>query len=318
MEREEKTTKNVFTHPFVVCAVALLCCLLWGSAFPCIKIGYTLFSIASTDTASVILFAGVRFTLAGVLVILIGSALRKKILRPQRASWGKIFLLALAQTSVQYTFFYIGLAHTTGVKSSVVGATSAFFCILVAAFLFRQEKFTVGKAVGCLLGFSGVVLVNINGFSFDFTFLGEGFILFANLSYAFSAAMIKEFSKKEDTFALSGYQFFFGGIMLVAIGLCLGGRLTAASPFALPMLFYLAVVSAVSYTLWGMLLKYNKPSHVAAYGFMNPVFGVILSALLLKEEVNWLFCCIALLLITAGILYINLLEPYIRRRKGLD
>jgi drug/metabolite transporter (DMT)-like permease len=95
----------------------------------------------------------------------------------------------------------------------------------------------------------------------------------------------------------------------------LGGRLTAASPFALPMLFYLSVVSAVSYTLWGMLLKYNKPSHIAAYGFMNPVFGVILSALLLKEQVNWLFCCIALLLISAGILYINLLEPYLLKRK---
>ena len=46
----------------------LVCCLLWGSAFPCIKIGYKLWNIESGDVWSIILFAGTRFFLAGVLL----------------------------------------------------------------------------------------------------------------------------------------------------------------------------------------------------------------------------------------------------------
>ena len=54
---------------------AIFCNFLWGSAFPCIKIGYHLFQVSANDSASQILFAGTRFTLAGILVILIGSFL---------------------------------------------------------------------------------------------------------------------------------------------------------------------------------------------------------------------------------------------------
>ena len=50
----------------VVMLLALVCAMLWGSAFPCIKIGYGLFRVASGDAAGQILFAGIRFTLAGI------------------------------------------------------------------------------------------------------------------------------------------------------------------------------------------------------------------------------------------------------------
>ena len=58
---------------------ALLCCLLWGSAFPCIKIGYRLFEVDAADTASQILFAGCRFTLAGILAAGIGPICSRSI-----------------------------------------------------------------------------------------------------------------------------------------------------------------------------------------------------------------------------------------------
>lgn len=70
--------------------VALLCCALWGSAFPCVKIGYQMFAIEADQVAAQILFAGCRFTLAGILTILIGSILQKKILIPKKESWGNI------------------------------------------------------------------------------------------------------------------------------------------------------------------------------------------------------------------------------------
>lgn len=305
-------------NPIVVCFLATIACLLWGSAFPCVKIGYDLFLIDTSHTSTVLLFAGLRFTLAGILVILFGSAIKRKLILPRKTSWGKIGLLCLTQTVLQYAFFYIGLANTTGVKASVVEATNVFIAILIAAFLFRLEKFKLLKALGCLVGFAGVVLINADGLNFDFSLTGEGFILISTVSYAFSSALLKIFAQKEDAVLLSGYQFFFGGLILSVLGIYFGGRITAFSFPACAMLFYLAVISSVAYTLWGLLLKYNPPSAIAAYGFMNPVFGVILSAIFLREEVNPFICIFSLILISAGILLINLFgekSAFYKRKK---
>ena len=74
------TQKNFLSNPVVVLFGALICCALWGSAFPCIKIGYKMMHIASSDTASQILYAGCRFTLAGILAVFLGSLTQRQFL----------------------------------------------------------------------------------------------------------------------------------------------------------------------------------------------------------------------------------------------
>ena len=272
-------------HPAVIGLLAVFCCVLWGSAFPCIKIGYRLFSIASEDTGSVILFAGIRFAMAGVLVLLAGSALQKQLLVPKAAEYKKILILSLLQTSVQYAFFYIGLAHATGVKGAIITGSNSLLSILVASLIFHQEQLTFFKAAGCLLGFAGVAIANISGggMDLDFTLRGEGFVFFSALSYAFSSVLIKKYSQDSNPVMLSGWQFFVGGLTLSTLGLLMGGRLTECSGLAFTMLLYLALLSAAAYTIWGILLKYNPVSQVAIYVFSNPVVGVLLSALFLGE-----------------------------------
>ena len=198
----------------VVMLLALVCAMLWGSAFPCIKIGYELFRVASGDAAGQILFAGIRFTLAGILAILFASGQAKHILLPKPKSLHMILLLALAQTICQYLFFYLGLAHTTAVKGSILNPASNFFAILIAVFLFRQERFSVRKIIGCIVGFAGVLLINLGGLSGlgGFQFNGEGFLLISAISSGFSTVLIRIFSQKENPVVLSGWQFFFGGI----------------------------------------------------------------------------------------------------------
>ena len=149
--------EELFKKTPVVLLGALICCALWGSAFPCIKLGYQYMNINAADTAAQILYAGCRFTLAGVLAIIIGSLLQKKLLYPDMAAIPKVLWLSLLQTVLQYLFFYIGLAHTTGVKASIVEGMNVFVAILVAGYLFRQEKVTAPKMAGCLIGFAGVV-----------------------------------------------------------------------------------------------------------------------------------------------------------------
>lgn len=135
---------------------AMLCCLLWGSAFPCIKIGYGLWNIESADTSAQILFAGMRFVLAGILAVIFGSLLEGKFIKPEKGCAGKIVWLAMLQTVIQYLFFYIGLAHTSGVKASIIEAVNVFVAIIVSGFIFHQENVTAKKMLGCLVGFAGV------------------------------------------------------------------------------------------------------------------------------------------------------------------
>ena len=155
--------KSLLTKKIVVLPLTIFCCLLWGSAFPCIKLGCRFSAVSSDDTASQIFYAGLRFTLAGILALILGSIIERKLLVPKISALEKAAKLSLFQTILQYTFFYIGLSRSTGMKSSVITASNVFLSILVAALVFRTEKLTLRKIVGCLIGFSGVLLINLGG-----------------------------------------------------------------------------------------------------------------------------------------------------------
>lgn len=141
----------------------LVCCALWGSAFPCIKIGYGLFGIPAHDSASQLLFAGLRFTLAGMLVIVGMSVAQRRPLVPQARDIKPICILSLFQTIGQYFFFYLGLSRASAMSSSIIEASANFLAILFAALAFRTEKLNTAKVLGCVLGFAGVALVNLSG-----------------------------------------------------------------------------------------------------------------------------------------------------------
>ncbi|MGN1382281.1 MAG: DMT family transporter [Eubacterium sp.] len=296
----------------VVLAGTFTSCFLWGSAFPCVKIGYRLFSIGAGDTASQMLFAGIRFTLAGILVILFGSLMEKRFLRPRRGSAGTIVILSLFQTTGQYFFFYIGLAHASGVNSSIIIGSGTFIAILIAAFLFRTEKMTWRKTLGSLLGFAGVMMVELRGsgtLHFHFSLLGEGCVLLSTVMAGLSTSYMKQAGQREDPTVLSGYQFLAGGLMLTAYGFLRGGQLQSSSAgwSGLLLLLYMAFISAAAYTIWSILLKFNPVSRIAVFGFMNPVIGVLLSAVLLGESGQAFRLSVlgALALISAGIIIVN-------------
>lgn len=301
--------KNILTKTWVVAALACICCILWGSAIPTIKTGYRLLEVDTADTASQIVFAGVRFALAGLLVLLFASVKERKLMAPDRSTLKYAVPVCLAQTVGQYFFFYIGVAHTSGVKGGIITGLGNFIAILLACLIFRNEKMTGRKMLGCILGFAGVVIINLMGNSLDmgFTLTGEGFVLLAQLAYGVSTVLINIFSKKVSPVILSGTQFFIGGILLFVIGRCMGGHLDHIPAMGAVLILYLALVSAVAYTLWSVLLTYNDVSKVAIFGFVNPLCSVILSALVLGE-VKQAFnagSLIALMLVCVGIYVVN-------------
>ena len=290
---------------------AFFCCVLWGSASPAIKIAYSLFRIGPEDTASRIMLAGARFMIAGAMTIVFGSVLAGKPLIPKRKSWRKIAVLSMFQTVGQYYFFFMALANISGVRGSIINASGNFLAILFAAYIFRFEKMTVRKILGCLVGFSGIIMILggvqalLDGGAMSLA--GEGAMLTAALFYAASGCLIKVFSRDENPVVLSGYQFLIGGTILFAIGSVMGGSLVFYSASCAWNLLYMGFISAGAYTLWGVLLKYNPVSRVSILGFINPVIGVLLSALFLGEggEAFSLSGLLSLLLVSAGIIIVN-------------
>ena len=310
MTRERTNRPFLGTLPGLILG-CLVSCGLWGSAYPCVKIGYELFGITGSDVASRLVFAGTRFTIAGIMVVVGVSLAQRRALLPAKRDLGAIGILALFQTVLQYFFFYGGLSHAAGVTSSIIGAAAYFFAILFAALIFKTESLTRKAVIGCAIGFAGVVLVNLGGSgdtAFSFALNGEGFILLSSVAGAISTCFIAVLGHTHDSVLLSGWQFVTGGVVLLGCGLAMGGSLCPISPGpAFALILYMGFISAMAYTLWSRLLAANPVSRVSIFGFMTPVFGAAMSAVLLGETdaVNPLFALIALALVSAGIVIVN-------------
>lgn len=300
--------KNILTKSWVVILIAFICSALWGTAFSGVKIGYDKFGIEAADWSSQMIFAGTRFAIAGIMTILAGSLAAKKLLLPTKSSIPKIAMISLFQTVLQYFFYYIGLAHTTGVKAAVIVAAKVFAAILISSLIYRLEKLTMRKIIGCILGFSGIIIINMNGLKsgLNFRLLGDGFILISTIANGFSSVLIKKYSSNENPVLLSGWQFLFGGLIMAIIGLACGGNIGNITVNSVTILLYLAFVSAAAYSLWAMLLKYNPVSKVSVFGFMNPVCGVVISSIVLKESGSiGIHALAALALVCLGIFIVN-------------
>lgn len=108
--QESTPSGSLLSRTPVVALLAMLCCALWGSAIPCIKIGYELLAVDTGSVPSILVFAGLRFTIAGFIVLAAYTAIERRLPRVPRASWGMVARLSLAQTVVQYMFFYVGVS----------------------------------------------------------------------------------------------------------------------------------------------------------------------------------------------------------------
>lgn len=304
-------------NPVVICVLALLCCALWGSAFPCIKIGYEWMEIEGTG--SQILFAGYRFFLSGILTFLLGCLLEKRILRMKRENFGVIFRQGVLQTTIQYVCFYIGLAHTTGAKGSIINASNAFVSIVAAHYMIRSERMTWKKGLGCVLGLAGVVLVNLEpgGFGGGFHFLGEGMVLLCTIAYGVSTVLLKLISDRESPMTITAYQTLIGSALLIVTGWLLHGDVGAFTWKSAALLFYMALLSTVAFSLWTLLLKYNPVGKVAVYGFTIPIFGVLLSGILLGETIFSVKYLAALLLVSGGVILVNRNDTVKRKRNDV-
>ena len=295
-----------FGNPAAAVGMAVVCNVLWGSAFPFIKMGYRLFAIDATDTASIMCFAGVRFMLSALLVYAGGTALRRG---PLPMPKGKNLLsccgLGLWQTAAQYTFYYSAVALLTGAMGGILNSTQSFMGVILAHFLYgKADRMTPRKAIGCALGFSGVLVATLGNHG-----SGSGWgvvcMMAATIIFTLSGPWNKSVTKKADSFAVCFINLFVGGLALFVLGTVLGGSLHVQSALAVVVMLYLAFICGAGYVLWALLMKNNPVSRIAIFGFVNPVVNVLLSAVLNGEPLfRWQYLA-ALVFVCVGIWLVN-------------
>ncbi|MEG1255431.1 DMT family transporter [Clostridium sp.] len=293
-----------YTNRKNIILLAILCCALWGSAYPAIKGGYSLFNIASNDIPSKLVFAGYRFMLAGIFVLILQLISKKDIFNFSKKQVGQVALLGITQTTLQYIFFYVGLAYTTGVSGAIINGTGTFFSIVIAHFIYKNDRLNFNKILGCIIGFLGVVIVNLNGGSLagsSFTIRGEGLVMLAAFTLSASSIYGKKITQSQDAAIVTGYQLLIGGIVLTILGLGFGGSLSGFTIKSTSLLIYMALLSSVSFVVWSELLKYNKVGIIAMFNFSIPIFGSLLSAIFLGENIFDIKILVALVLVCLGI-----------------
>lgn len=300
---------NIWTNKYFVALMAVIACILWGSAFPVLKISYAELQIGPSDVSARMLIAGARFLLAGLLVFLMQSSMLRQSIKVKRENLLPLLVLGLAQTGLQYCFFYNGVAAVSGIKSAILNSVGNFFVVVFAHFIYADDRLNPGKVLGLILGFGGIVLVNWHpgtAMGWSFALRGEGFLILAGLTSVVATFWAKNLGQRINPITVNAYQLTLGSLLLVVMGLptLLNGGLTP-TPLFWVLFFYSALLSAAAFSIWYLLLKHNKAGEVAIYRFVIPISGAMLSAILLPGERLSLSALVALLLVAGGIAAVN-------------
>lgn len=300
------TKERFWKNPLAVAGIAVLCTLLWGSAFPCIKLGYEWFHIQNGDVPSMLLFAGGRFWGAGMIVLVIGLLQRRQPMLLRRSDLLPVGTLAFFQTFLQYLLLYIGIIHVSGTKSSLFTSLSAFGSVFLSAMFFRSDRLTASKIIGCLIGIGGIVIMNVGGSFGGFLLLGDGLVILSNLSGAAGNVVSKKIAAGRDPVQISAWQLLIGGSGLILTGRLLGGQLVFYDARCWWILLYLAAMAGIAFMLWTTLLFYNDVSRVAVFNLLIPVFGTMWSGIFLGENIFTPINLLSLALVCTGIFAVNL------------
>lgn len=274
----------IFQRPAWVVVFALTAAIAWGWAFPLIKVGFSAFGITADMTGSKMLFAGIRFAAAGLIVLSVARSNGRSFTTSKLIDWRFILAFALMNTTLHYFFFYVGMSHSEGSRAAILNSLSTFLVVLLACACFKSDKLTSRKILGCIIGFSGILALNLGGAeSGHFTWLGDGMIILNAICGACANLMTRGLSRRIDVFVGTGYSLTIGGFLLIIPGLLFGGTLPHVNMLGIVCLILLIAISAVGFTLYNKLLSCNPVGKVAIYNSLIPIVGAVTSCLCLGE-----------------------------------
>ncbi len=282
----------------------LIVMLFWGSLFPFIKIGYKVFNINTENIAEILIFASLRFIVCGMIVCLFAYFFKLKIEKPKRKSIFNICLMGVFAIVLHYGFTYVGLSMTDSSETAIL---KQFAPLLFACFSFlfvKDEKFSVTKIMGALIGFCGIIAINTGSSSSGFS-LGDILILSASVCTVVSMVISAKSSKGNSPFWITGISQLFGGVVLFIIASAAGGKIPVFTFKAVLVFAYICAASIIGYTLFYYVQRTAELSKLFIIKFAEPLFACVFSAILLGEDIFKLQFLAAIILIFTGIILGN-------------
>ena len=281
--------------------MSLLVMALWGSLFPCVKIGYSTWGIDASSVPDILMFAAVRFVLCGGLLCLFAVSRRKTIPLPAAKSIGGMIWVGVFAIVLHYACSYIGLSTTDSSKTALLKQSGVLIYVCFSFLFFQDEKFSIYKIVGAIIGFLGIAAINVSKTSWSFSF-GDILILSASLCTVVSNVISKKSVQNSAPVWITGISQLFGGLVLLATSLALGGRIPQISPEGFLVFGYICTASIASYILWYRVQKSDALSKLFIIKFAEPLFACVFGAVLLGENIFKVQYLAAFILVSAGIM----------------
>lgn len=296
--------ESIFKKKRNVVIIAIFYTFLWGLCFPLVKLCMSEFDVIESDMSKC-LVAGIRFTLSGLGLTVYSFIKSGRTALLKKKAILSVTLYGVLATSLQYAFTYVGLSKVDGAKGAIFDQLCVFIIVIVGGLFLKNDKLTPIKLLGCALGFIGVLAISTEKMSLTFTVGGELMMTFAALCQAGSYFIATLSADKISAFKLVGYGQLTGGALLSIFALTAGGRIDTLSTKGIVILIALALFSAVAYVLSLIPLKYFPASEVSVFNLLITVFGVVLSGIVLGENIFRINYLISLSLICAGISLVN-------------
>lgn len=243
--------------------------------------------------------------MAGLLTYIYFFLFNKEKVERDKINFKFIIILALIQTTLQYSTYYIGLSNTLGSLAAVIQASNAFITVIISVILIADEKLTGRKLAALIIGSLGLIIINLKDRgSFHFKLTGEGFILIATTLNALASVLIRKYGRDQNSFLMTGTQFLLGATPLIIIGALTHTSLVNFDLKLFLMLSYGAFISATSFTIWTSVLQVHSASEFGIYKLFIPIFGTILSVLFLGEELT-IYIILGLIFVLLGAVVLN-------------
>lgn len=253
-------------------------CIVWGSTYLAIRIG--------VSEVQPFIFAGIRFTLAGSLMLLYAKIKNLEFPKSKRDVLNitivGLFLLLGGHGLVVWTEQWVASSI-----ASILVATVPLFIAIIELFVPNGSRLTLKGWIGLILGFIGVAFLTFTDSSSAIDVKGAILLLLASLLWAVGSVYQNTFKATGSTVSHIGIEMVVGGISLLIVGLLYGNINLDITLKGISALLYLIVFgSLIGYSSYIYILQKWPPSKAGTYAYINPIVAVILGALILNEAIN--------------------------------
>jgi drug/metabolite transporter (DMT)-like permease len=284
----------------VACFAAIY--LIWGSSYLATKIG--------VDHLPPLLFGGIRFVIAGVLLWPIARWLGRRGTF-DRETWKHVLVMAVCGVLVSNGFNVWAMQWVPSNQSALLNVSSAFWIPIFGLFGARAHAIGARAGVGLALGFAGTLLVLWpEGGASATNLVPQLAVLVGCMGWAVGTIYYRNAQPRLDVLTFTAAQMFVGGLMLSALGLAAGeAPRWHWSPAGVASLAYMTLASScLAYTAYAWLTQHTSPARVSTYGYVNPVIAAILGWLVLDERLGAL-AITGMVVSIAGVVLVNWPAP---------